>query len=125
MHFKSGSSTTMQVIFKLHALKTLLGINASRLSNGWTDLHAFLAEDLENQLMEAKNEQERKTFLASFLVAKFKQEEPRDMLVEESLRLIHTNIGSLHVNDLLDSLHISERQFERRFTPCVYSGEAV
>jgi AraC-like DNA-binding protein len=39
--------------------------------------------------------------------------------VEESLRLIHTNIGSLHVKDLLEAFHISERQFERRFTQTV------
>jgi AraC-like DNA-binding protein len=119
MHYKSGSSTTMQVIFKPHALKTLLGINASRLSNGWTELHEFWTEDLESQLMEAKNEQERMTFLTSFLVAKFKQAKPRDTLVEESLRLIHQNSGSLHVKDLLDSLNISERQFERRFIQIV------
>jgi AraC-like DNA-binding protein len=33
--------------------------------------------------------------------------------------LIHHHIGALHVKDLLDSLHISERQFERRFTQTV------
>jgi AraC-like DNA-binding protein len=119
MHFKSGSSTTMQVIFKPHALKTLLGINASLLSNGWTELHEFWVEDLESQLIEAKNEMERITLLTSFLLAKFKQAKPRDPLVEESLRLIHQNSGALHVKDLLDSLHISERQFERRFTQTV------
>jgi hypothetical protein len=66
MHYKKGPSTTIQVIFKPHALKTLLGINASRLSPGWTDLHEFWAEDLESQLMEARNEQERITLLTSF-----------------------------------------------------------
>jgi AraC-like DNA-binding protein len=119
MHYKSGSSTTIQVIFKPHALKTLLGINASRLSNGWTELHEFGAEDLESQLMEARNEQERMTFLTSFLVAKFKQAKPRDTLVEESLHLIHNNSGAIHIIDVLDSLHLSERQFERRFTQTV------
>jgi len=119
MHYKRGSSTTTQVIFKPHALKTLLGINASRLSNGWADLHEFSAEDLPVQLMEAKNEQERLTFLTSFLVAKFKQANARDTLVEESLRFIHTNIGSITVHYLLAYLHISERQFERRFTQTV------
>jgi AraC-like DNA-binding protein len=93
---------------------------------GWAELHEFGAEDLTGQLMDARNEQERMTLLTSFLVAKLMQEKPRDALVEESLHLIHTNIGSLHVKDLLDSLHISERQFERRFmqtvglTPQVY-----
>ncbi len=119
MHYKRGSSTTTQVIFKPHALQTLLGINASRLSDGWADLHEFSAEDLQVQLIEAKNEQERMTLLTSFLLARFKQAKTRDTLVEESLRFIHKNIGSIHVKYLLDYLNISERQFERRFTQTV------
>jgi len=119
MTYKREAFTTLQVIFKPHALKTLLGINASRLAPGWAELQEFGAGDLTGQLMEARNGQERMTLLTSFLVAKLKQEQARDMLVEESLRLIHTNIGALHVKDLLDAFHISERQFERRFTQAV------
>jgi AraC-like DNA-binding protein len=119
MHFKRGSSTTMQVILKPHALQSLLGINASALTDGWTELHEFSAKDLHVQLMEARNEQERMTLLTSFLLARFKQAKTRDTLVEESLRFIHTNIGSMHVKYVLDYLHISERQFERRFTQTV------
>ena len=119
MHYKRGSSTTTQVIFKPHALKTLLGINASRLSDGWADLHEFSAEDLQVQLLEAKNEQERLTLLINFLVARFKQAKTRDTLVEESLRFIHKNISSITVQYLLDYLHLSERQFERRFAQTV------
>jgi AraC-like DNA-binding protein len=52
-------------------------------------------------------------------VAKFKQEKPRDTLVEESLRLIHQHRGVLQVKAVLDSVHLSERQFERRFTQTV------
>ena len=119
MTYKREAFTTIQVIFKPHALKTLLGINASTLAPGWAELHEFGAGDLPSQLMEARNGQERMTLLTNYLVAKFMQEKSRDTLVEESLRLIHTNIGSLHVKDLLDSLNISERQFERRFTQTV------
>jgi AraC-like DNA-binding protein len=43
----------------------------------------------------------------------------RDALIEESLCLIHQNGGTLHVRDLLECLHISERQFERRFAQTV------
>ena len=39
--------------------------------------------------------------------------------MEESLRLIHQNIGTIHVKSLLERLHISERQFERRFSQTV------
>lgn len=119
MIYKRGSFTTIQVIFKPHALKTLFGINASTLAPGWAELHEFWSEDLAGQLMEARNGQERLTLLTSFLVAFLKQERPRDALVEESLRLIHTNVGALHVKDLLDAFFISERQFERRFTQTV------
>jgi AraC-like DNA-binding protein len=119
MNYKRGSRTTTQVIFKPHALQTLLGINASALTDGWADLHEFSAEDLEVQLIEARNEQERMTLLTSFLLAKFKQAKTRDTLVEESLRFIHTNIGSIHIKYMLDYLNISERQFERRFTQAV------
>jgi AraC-like DNA-binding protein len=119
MHYKRGSSTTTQVIFKPHALQTLLGINASLLSDGWAELHEFSAQDLNSQLLEANNEQERITLLTSFLLARFKQAKTRDTLIEESLRFIHTNIGSIHVKYLLEYLHLSERQFERRFTQTV------
>jgi len=99
--------------------QNLLGINASTLAPGWAELQEFGAEDLTSQLMEASNSQQRMTILTSFFIARLKQEKPRDMLVEESLRLIHTNIGSLDVKDLLDAFHLSERQFERRFTQTV------
>ena len=119
MHYKRGSRRTMQVVFKPHALQTLLGINAAALTDGWADLHEFSAEDLQVQLIEARNERERMTLLTSFLLAMFKQAKTRDTLVEESLRFIHENIGSMHVKYVLDYLNISERQFERRFTQTV------
>jgi AraC-like DNA-binding protein len=119
MTYKREAFTTIQVIFKPYALKTLLGINASTLAHGWAELQEFGAEDLTSQLLEARNKQEQMTILTSFFMARLKQEKPRDTLVEESLRLIRANIGALHVKDLLDSLHISERQFERRFTQAV------
>lgn len=119
MHYKKGSSATVQVIFKPHALKTLFGLNASQLANGSADLHEFAAGDLDCQLIDAMNQQERVHLLTSFLATRLKQEKTRDTLVEESLRLIHQHGGTLHVKDLLECLHISERQFERRFTQTV------
>ena len=119
MTYISAAFTTIQVIFKPYALKTLFGINASRLAPGWADLHEFGHEELTSQLMEARNGQEQMTLLSDFFVARLKQEHSRDRLVEESLRLIHTQSGALHVRDLLDALSLSERQFERRFTQAV------
>jgi AraC-like DNA-binding protein len=119
MHYKRGSFTCIQVIFKPHALKTLFGINAARLSNGWAQLQEFGAGNLDAHLLDADNEQQCLALLFSFLSDRFKQVSTRDLLVEESLRFIHNNISSLSVKDLLQYFSISERQFERRFTQTV------
>ncbi len=119
MAFRRGPFTTMQVVFQPHALKTLFGLNASALANGWVELDEFGAERLTDQLTEAESDQERISLLTSFLVSKLKQEKPRDLLVEESLRMIDRNPGVPQVRDLLGALSISERQFERRFTQTV------
>jgi len=57
--------------------------------------------------------------LTQFLIAKLKQQKRRDELVEESLRLIHQNVGTITVKALREFLDISERQFERRFSETV------
>jgi AraC-like DNA-binding protein len=119
MNYKKGSYTTTQVILKPHALKTLLGMNASALTNGFAELNEFSTEDLDIQLMEAKHEQGRIKLLTGFLLSKLKQARTKDALVEESLRLIHKNIAFIDVKFLLEHLNISERQFERRFNQTV------
>jgi AraC-like DNA-binding protein len=115
MTFKPGFFVSLQAVFKPHALGTIFGLNASALTNGWATPDEFWAEDLTSQLIGARNEHERVRLLMAALVAKLKQEKPRDLLVEESLQMIDANIGGLKVRDLLTSLNISERQFERRF----------
>ena len=115
MHYKKEPFATTQIVLKPHALQSLLGINASVLTNGLVDLAEFSTGDLNMQLIETHNEQQRMTLLVGFLLAKRKQAETRDRLVEESLRLIHKNSGSITVKQLLECLTISERQFEKRF----------
>lgn len=119
MAFGRGPFTTMQVVFQPHALKTLFGLNASALANGWVELDEFGADRLTDQLTEAESDQVRIGLLTSFLESKLKQAKPRDLLVEESLRMIDRNPGVPRVRDLLSALSISERQFERRFTQTV------
>jgi len=118
MNYKKGSYATLQVIFKPHALNTLLGINALAL-NGFAELNEFATEDLNLRLMEARNENEQVALLTRFLVAKFEQARTRDTLIEEGLHLIHKNVSFITVKYLLEDLNISERQFERRFSQTV------
>lgn len=115
MNYKAGSYTSIQVVFKPHALKSLFGMNASALANGSVEL----SQDLNMQLIEAKSVSEQIERLSRFLLAHLKKEHTRDVLVEASLNLIHNSGGAVTVKALLEQLNISERQFERRFTQTV------
>jgi AraC-like DNA-binding protein len=119
MNYRAGSYTNIQVIFKPHALKSLFGLNATTLANGSVELNEFAADDLNMQLIEAKDVSEQITRLTHFLLAQLIREPARDELVEESLRLIHHSSAAVSVKELLQHLNISERHFERRFSQTV------
>jgi len=119
MSYKKEPFTTTTIFLKPHALQTLLGVNASALTNNLVDLCEFSAGDLNMQLFEAKNEQVRLTLLTNFLGSKLRQATTHDRLIEESLRIIHNNVGRTTIKYLLDCLNISERQFEKRFSQTV------
>lgn len=118
MHHKHEPFTTTQIVLKPHALQTLLGLNALALTDSVVQLAEFSPRDLEAQLLEIRDEGERVALLIGFLQAKLEraqQVNTKDVLVEESLHLIHQHSGSISVKILLNHLCISERQFEKRF----------
>lgn len=119
MHYQHVPFTTIQIVLKPHALQTLLGIHASALTNSTVDLAEFSARNLNTRLLEAPTEPERLTLLTDFLATRLRQAPARDCLVEASLRLIHANVGGISVKYLLQTLSISERQFEKRFRQTV------
>jgi AraC-like DNA-binding protein len=114
-----GPFTTIQVILKPHALQTLLGINATVLTNALVDLSEFSSGELNRRMIDARNEQERVALFIDFLGAKLAQSRTRDQLIEASLHLIHTRIGTITVKSLIETLNLSERHFERRFQQAV------
>jgi AraC-like DNA-binding protein len=119
MQHKQGPFSTIQVIFKPHALHTLLGINAAVLTDELVGLTELSAQDLAEPLLDAPCEQDRIALLTAFLLKKHQQAPMRDCLIEESLRIIHSRPGAVTVKALLETLSISERQFEKRFIQAV------
>jgi AraC-like DNA-binding protein len=119
MNHRPGAFTTTQIVLKSHALQTLLGLNASALTNSLVALTEFSAGDLNEQLLDAPNEHRQMGLLNDFLLKHLKREPTRDRLVEESLRLIQHHPAAITVKALLECLSISERQFERRFNQTV------
>jgi AraC-like DNA-binding protein len=119
MNFGEGSYTVIQVVLKPHALRALFGINALTLKDTSAELNEFSSLDINEQLLNVQGAQSQAELLIDFLVSKLKQTNRRDDLVEESLRLIHNQVGTLTVRTLLEQFEISERQCERRFSQTV------
>jgi AraC-like DNA-binding protein len=119
MHYRRKPFTTIQVVLKPHALQSLLGLNASELTNNVVGLSEFSAGSLDMQLFDAHTDQERIHLITNYLVSKLEDARTRDRLVEESLHVIHRNSGLMTVKYLLEHLNLSERQFEKRFSQAV------
>ena len=119
MRFARGSYTTIQAILKPHALQSLFGLNAAVLSNNLAALGEFSSCDLGGRLLDAGSDTERVALITAFLSARLDDSHPRDVLIEESLRLIERDVACVSVRFLLERLNISERHFERRFAQAV------
>jgi AraC-like DNA-binding protein len=119
MIHRGGPYRLTQVLLKPHALHLLVGANAASVTNNIVGLNELCSEDLNDQLLEAGGAQDTLALLTRFLANRFEKAKSRDLLVEESLRLIHKEIGSVSVKCLREQLNISERHFERRFSQSV------
>jgi AraC-like DNA-binding protein len=119
MHFRGMPYTTIQMVLKPHALYSVFGWDASGYKQGLLSPDQFDAVTLERQLMAANSTDERVFRLNNYLINQLKLTNKRDELIERALDLIRENIVSITVQDLVATLHISERQFQKRFARVV------
>ncbi len=118
MRFKKGPYTTIQVVLKPHALYSLFGMDASRFDQGFMVPEQFGMSGLTEGVLAAPSDAQRITVLCKALAGQLSQH-PRDDLIEASLELIQGNIALASVRDVIEKLHISERQFQKRFARVV------
>ena len=119
MQFMAGPFSTIQVVFKPHALYSLFHIDSSTLHGGFWLPDEFGGNHLMNQLVSAQSDSERITILGEFLIAKLAHGIRRDELVEASLASIHERIETISVPELAESFSLSQRQFQKRFSRVV------
>lgn len=103
------------VVFTPQALSTLLNIQPDDITNAPVSLKDVFSDTIGDTLRESRSQQERLALLTQFVRARIKRARREDLLVAESLRLIHRASRSIRVGQLLKCLRISERQFEKRF----------
>jgi AraC-like DNA-binding protein len=73
---------------------------------------------LEEELAEAKTDDERIFAVERFLTVRMKNTQP-DNLVLAALALIHKTKGNIRISELMDELHISQSPLEKRFRQIV------
>ncbi len=119
MTYYTGEFTTIQFVMKPDALYTLIGINASLLTNRTVDLSEFSAGDLNACLLDVASAEQCVQLLNQFMTSQLTSKRLSDDLVKESLYLISRNKNQERIGSLIDKLNVSERQFERRFKQAV------
>lgn len=118
MRFKKGPYTTIQVVLKPHALYSLFGMDASTFTKGFMLPEEFGVPGLTARLCEVDTDAQRITLLCNVLVEKLKSS-VHDDLIEKSVDFIQAYVDSVTVKQLLSQVHLSERQFQKRFARVV------
>lgn len=119
MRFRASPYTTIQWVFKPHALYSLFGWNAADHSQGLLAPDQFGAVELEEQLLSASSTDERVYLIQQHLLTLLKQANRRDELIESILDYIRSHVASITVQAIIAAFPISERQFQKRFARVV------
>jgi len=119
MHYAAGTYTTIHVIFRPHALNSLMGINAAELTDTYVTLNAFARTNADDQLLNTQNVDDQVKILLRLLGRFQDQRTSHDEAIEQGLHYIHQHIGSVAVRDVHQELFLSEREFQRRFRQAV------
>ena len=113
--FSNGPFRLMGAVFRPQGLHMLLNTDPVALNDRSAGLGEFSREQLGDQLLNAKDDQERVARLSKFLRARVDGARAEDLLVTQTLQLIRRDTWSIRVPQLLKRLHVSERHLERRF----------
>jgi AraC-like DNA-binding protein len=117
--FANGPFGLTGVVFTPQGLSTLLKTHPTSLNDGSVRLSEFYRENIGDRLLNAGSSHERVALLDDFLCARVDDAGREDVLITESLQLIRHWIQSIKVPQLLSTLRVSERQFERRFVRAI------
>ena len=93
----------------------LLNTDPVALNDRSAALGEFSREQIGDQLLNARDDQERVARLSTFLRARVDGARAENLLVTETLQLIRRDIWSIRVPQLVKRLQVSERHLERRF----------
>jgi len=117
--FFNGSISMAGIVLKPAALATLFNLPAYQYTEERIDLKQVfmpaLIERIANELKATAGEMLKAKILEAFVMQQFQSTHPIPDYIDDAVKLIIEKNGLLNVNDLLQNIFMSRRNFERRF----------
>ena len=117
--FLSGDISIAGIVFKPAGLATLFNLPVFEYTEERIDLRtvfmASLVERYAGELKKSEDANQKGKLLEDFVLKFYQANKPEpDCIDEVANRIVETN-GLLHVNELIENVYMSRRNFERRF----------
>lgn len=117
-HVSAAVTEYFGVRFKPLSIIKHLHVDAFELTDVSVDLCVLLgcdAKQLESQIVEARDDQERIRIMESYLIKLTAEHHKEDPVMASALNSISHNMSVVKVNSLAKELFISEKQLQRKF----------
>lgn len=117
-YLSSGNAAIFGIQFYPYAIPYLFSTPSEELTDERADLRALLGiagQHLEEQLMNAVTFDERAMIITRFFESRIREIEDRDKRMVSVIHNINKVGGVLKTESLAREVHLSERQFERKF----------
>jgi AraC-like DNA-binding protein len=119
----NGRLTQVLIEFAASGFYGIFRISPSKLTNTSSDLNNFINPDLsgklEKELLKLETLSAKITRIEDLIMDLIIQVEPPVNYVDKAVDIIESQNGNISINNLMKNVHISERQFNRKFKEIV------
>jgi AraC-like DNA-binding protein len=117
--FLNGNISVAGIVFKPAGLATLFNLPVYEYTEERIDLRKvfmpFVIEKYAGEIATATAGREKAKWLEDFVLKFYEANKPEPDYIDEAANKIVDSNGMLNVNDLLENIYMSRRNFERRF----------
>lgn len=117
--FLDGRISIAGIVFKPAGLATIFDLPMYEYTEERIDLKILFAASLvdkyKTDLTAEKEPKQKALILEDFVMKQFEVTKPEPDYIDQAANLIVQKNGLLHVNELMETVYMSRRNFERRF----------
>lgn len=117
--FLDGNISIAGIVFKPAGLATIYDLPMHEYTEERIDLKIFFSDSLADRyasaLADEKDPKQKAQLLEDFVMKQFDVAKPEPDYIDQAANLIVEKNGLLHVNELMETVYMSRRNFERRF----------